>query len=140
MPAKILDGKKIADNRLSALNHQIKERLQQGRRIPGLAVILVGQDPASEVYVKNKRKTCELVGIHSQAYELNDTIKENELIDLIDQLNRDPKIDGILVQLPLPKSIDPNKIIERIHPSKDVDGFHPYNLGRLAQRRPLLRP
>lgn len=102
-------------------------------------MILVGSDPASEVYVSHKRKDCEQVGFQSQAYDLAETTTQVELLDLIDQLNNDATVDGILVQLPLPKHLDSSLLLERISPSKDVDGFHPYNVGRLAQRIPLLR-
>jgi methylenetetrahydrofolate dehydrogenase (NADP+)/methenyltetrahydrofolate cyclohydrolase len=140
MSAQIIDGKKVAEERSLKLFEQIEQRLQKGYRRPGLAVILVGHDPASQIYVQNKRRASERVGIHSQSYELSEEITEDDLVALIDQLNQDPAIDGILVQLPLPKQINANTIIERIDPKKDVDGFHPYNLGRLAQRRPALRP
>jgi methylenetetrahydrofolate dehydrogenase (NADP+)/methenyltetrahydrofolate cyclohydrolase len=107
---------------------------------PGLAVILVGEDPASVIYVRNKREACETIGIKSHYYPLPTTVTENELIQLINELNLNPTIHGILLQLPLPSHIDSDRVLETIHPNKDVDGFHPYNLGRLAQRRPLLRP
>lgn len=109
-------------------------------RAPGLAVILVGSDPASEIYVGSKRKACEEVGFISRSYDLPATTSEQALLELIDQLNEDQAIDGILVQLPLPEGIDNVKVLERIAPSKDVDGFHPYNVGRLCQRAPILRP
>jgi methylenetetrahydrofolate dehydrogenase (NADP+)/methenyltetrahydrofolate cyclohydrolase len=140
MTANLLDGKKAA----SQLKHDIKNTVDimvaQGHRPPGLAVILVGQDPASNIYVSNKRKACEEVGFNSYAYDLPDSTSEKELLDLIVKLNNSDEIDGILVQLPLPAAIDPNKVIECIHPDKDVDGFHPNNIGRLALRNPLLRP
>ncbi|WP_153915514.1 bifunctional methylenetetrahydrofolate dehydrogenase/methenyltetrahydrofolate cyclohydrolase FolD, partial [Shewanella sp. TC10] len=110
-----------------------------GTRLPGLAVILVGADAASQVYVGSKRRACEEVGFESYSYDLETTTTEEELLALIDQCNDDPKIDGILVQLPLPDHIEDSKVIERIRPDKDVDGFHPYNVGRLAQRIPVLR-
>jgi len=100
---------------------------------------MVGEDPASAVYVRNKRKACEEVGIDSIAYDLPATTSQQELVALIDQLNADPKVNGILVQLPLPAHMDAETIIERIKPKKDVDGFHPYNIGRLALRIPVLR-
>ena len=109
-------------------------------RQPGLAVILVGDDPASSIYVRNKRQACEEVGIHSFYHHLPTNIEEKKLIEFINILNDDNEIDGIFLQLPLPKHIDADKILECIDPHKDVDGFHAYNLGRLAQRRPLLRP
>jgi methylenetetrahydrofolate dehydrogenase (NADP+)/methenyltetrahydrofolate cyclohydrolase len=136
----ILDGKAIAARLRQKIAVEVQQRLSKGLRAPGLAVVLVGQDPASEVYVRNKRLACAEVGMLSFSYDLPATTTEAELLNLIDQLNVDPKIDGILVQLPLPKTMDENQILDRIHPDKDVDGFHPYNLGRLVQRRPLLSP
>jgi methylenetetrahydrofolate dehydrogenase (NADP+)/methenyltetrahydrofolate cyclohydrolase len=118
----------------------VNARVQAGRRAPGLAVVLVAQDPASQVYVGNKKKACDEVGFVSRSYDLPDTTSEQELITLIDELNNDNEIDGILVQLPLPHGLNAETILERIHPHKDVDGFHPYNIGRLAQRMPALRP
>ena len=112
---------------------------RHGRK-PGLAVILVGSDPASEVYVRNKKRACDEVGIASFSHELPESTTQQHLLGLIGELNRDPRIDGILVQLPLPKHIDPETVIEAIVPDKDVDGFHPYNVGRLAARIPSLRP
>ncbi|CAG9001112.1 MAG: Bifunctional protein FolD protein [Candidatus Celerinatantimonas neptuna] len=140
MSAQIIDGKKIAQSLRSQVAVKVKERLAKGFRAPGLAVILVGDDPASQVYVGGKRRACEEVGFVSRSFELQSSISQQELFDIIDQLNSDPTIDGILVQLPLPEHIDETLIIERIRPDKDVDGFHPYNVGRLAQRIPALRP
>jgi methylenetetrahydrofolate dehydrogenase (NADP+)/methenyltetrahydrofolate cyclohydrolase len=140
MKAKILDGKALATQIQQTLRSQVDHYHHQGLRSPGLAVILVGDDPASTVYVRNKHKACREVGILSRSYQLEPNLTELALLELIDELNLDSSIDGILVQLPLPAHIDTNKVIDRIHPSKDVDGFHPYNLGRLAQKRPLLRP
>ena len=111
-----------------------------GLRVPGLSVIKVGSVPASEVYVRNKRNACEQVGITSVAHDLPADTPQEDLLAIIDQLNEDDAIDGILVQLPVPEQINPITIIERIHPDKDVDGFHPYNVGRLALRIPVLRP
>jgi methylenetetrahydrofolate dehydrogenase (NADP+)/methenyltetrahydrofolate cyclohydrolase len=140
MTAQLLDGKAIA----SALKQDLKAatalRLQNGKRRPGLAVVLIGADPASQVYVGSKRRGCEEIGFKSDSYDLPIDCSESELLRLIDQLNNDDEIDGILVQLPLPKHINADKIIEHIAPHKDVDGFHPYNIGRLAQRNPQLRP
>ncbi|MFU8797281.1 MAG: bifunctional methylenetetrahydrofolate dehydrogenase/methenyltetrahydrofolate cyclohydrolase FolD [Gammaproteobacteria bacterium] len=140
MTAEIIDGKAIA----AALRFDIKKtvaaRVQQGLRPPSLAVIMVGNDPASAIYVQNKRAACAETGIISRAYDLPINTTQQDLLYLIDQLNRDREIDGILVQLPLPSAIDADAIVEAIDPHKDVDGFHPYNLGRLAQRRPLLQP
>lgn len=140
MTAKILDGKTIAAAMREKLAQQIKQRIQRGVRPPALAVVLVGSDPASAIYVRNKRQACEEVGITSFAYDLPATLEQQELTALIQKLNDDSNIDGILVQSPLPPSLDADLILELIHPDKDVDGFHPYNLGRLAQRKPLLRP
>lgn len=140
MTAQLIDGKAVAAQLKAELAQKIQDKLSEGHRRPGLAVILVGEDPASNIYVRNKRESCEQVGIQSFYHALPDTITEKELIALISSLNNDPNIDGILLQLPLPKHIHANKILEHIDPHKDVDGFHPYNFGRLAQRRPLLRP
>jgi len=140
MTAKLIDGKAIAASLRQQIAQRVAERRQQGLRIPGLAVILVGSDPASQVYVAHKRKDCEEVGFLSQAYDLPESTTQEELLGLIDRLNADPAIDGILVQLPLPAQLDASQLLERINPDKDVDGFHPFNIGRLAQRIPLLRP
>ncbi|WJV61448.1 bifunctional methylenetetrahydrofolate dehydrogenase/methenyltetrahydrofolate cyclohydrolase FolD [Pectobacteriaceae bacterium CE70] len=140
MVAKIIDGKTIAQQVKDEVAVQVKQRLAEGKRAPGLAVVLVGENPASQIYVASKRKVCEEVGFVSRSYDLPATTTEPELLRLIDQLNADKTIDGILVQLPLPAGIDNTKVIERIAPDKDVDGFHPYNVGRLCQRAPLLRP
>lgn len=140
MPAQIIDGKAIAAKIRAALKAKIAELQPIKKQPPGLAVILVGSDPASQIYVTHKRQACQQVGINSFAYDLPETTSQEELLALIEQLNQDPAIHGILVQLPLPKQIDSNLMLESIKPNKDVDGFHPYNLGRLAQKRPLLRP
>lgn len=140
MTANIIDGKALATEIKTRLAATIAAKIATGHRQPGLAVILVGDDPASSIYVRNKRQACEQVGIASTHHHLPADITENTLIDLIEQLNRDNTVDGILLQLPLPAHIDADKALETIDPNKDVDGFHPYNLGRLAQRRPLLRP
>lgn len=140
MTAQLIDGKTIAATLRQQIAQRVTDRLQQGLRAPGLAVILVGHDPASQVYVAHKRKDCQEVGFLSRAYDLPENTRQDELLGLIDQLNDDPAIDGILVQLPLPKHLDASQLLERIRPDKDVDGFHPYNVGRLAQRMPLLRP
>ena len=118
----------------------VEKLIAHGQRAPGLAVIQVGDDPASKVYVGNKRRACERTGIVSLAYDLPATTGMVDLLALIDRLNADATIDGILVQLPLPQGLDSAAVIERIAPHKDVDGFHPYNVGRLAQRLPGLRP
>ncbi|WON76141.1 bifunctional methylenetetrahydrofolate dehydrogenase/methenyltetrahydrofolate cyclohydrolase FolD [Serratia sp. UGAL515B_01] len=140
MAAKIIDGKTIAQQVRNEVAEQVKQRLAAGKRAPGLAVVLVGEDPASQIYVASKRKACEEVGFISRSYDLPAATTEPELLALIDKLNADSTIDGILVQLPLPAGIDNIKVLERIHPDKDVDGFHPYNVGRLCQRAPKLRP
>src|SRR3990167_5746345 len=139
MTAQIINGKAIAENLLTTIKARIDQRLQVNKRAPGLAVILVGADPASSIYVRNKRLACEKVGIRSVAYNLPASTTETELLALIEQLNQDNTIDGILVQAPLPPQIKDEHVIERISPNKDVDGFHPYNIGRLAVRQPTLR-
>ncbi len=139
MSAKIIDGKKIAAEQRAEIAKNIATLNRTKGFRPGLAVILVGADPASEVYVRNKRNACEEVGIMSRAYDLPASTPEQELLSLIDQLNNDEDIDGILVQFPLPEQINTETVIERIRPDKDVDGFHPYNIGRLAVRMPTLR-
>lgn len=140
MSAQLIDGKSIAARVRQQVARQVQARREAGRRIPGLAVVLVGEDPASHVYVRNKRKACEQAGIQSFMHELPADTSQTDLEVLVDELNADPAVDGILVQLPLPDHMDARPILERILPHKDVDGFHPYNLGRLAQRLPLLRP
>lgn len=140
MAAKIIDGKTIAQQVRVEVAEKVKQRLAAGKRAPGLAVVLVGENPASQIYVASKRRACEEVGFHSRSYDLPASTREAELLELIDKLNQDNEIDGILVQLPLPAGIDNVKVLERITPDKDVDGFHPYNVGRLCQRAPTLRP
>ena len=140
MTAKILDGKAIAESLKQDLKRATDIRLKSGKRPPGLAVVLLGADPASEVYVSSKRRGCEEIGFKSTSYNLPVTTTEAELLELINTLNHNSEIDGILVQLPLPVHINADNIIEHIAPHKDVDGFHPYNIGRLAQRNPQLRP
>ena len=139
MTAQIINGKAIAEDLLSNIKAKIEARVNAGKRAPCLAVILVGADPASAIYVRNKRLACEKVGIRSIAHDLPASMSEAELIALIDSLNNDPTVDGILVQSPLPPQIKDEHIIERISVDKDVDGFHPYNIGRLAVRQPTLR-
>lgn len=140
MTAKIIDGKAIAEQIKKEVTAGVQARLNKGLRAPGLAVIIVGENPASKIYVSSKRKTCVEVGMISKEFNLAPTTTEQELLAVIDQLNNDATIDGILVQLPLPPHIDSNLILERIKPDKDVDGFHPYNQGLLAVGRPALRP
>jgi methylenetetrahydrofolate dehydrogenase (NADP+)/methenyltetrahydrofolate cyclohydrolase len=140
MTAHLIDGKLIAKQVRRDVALYVDSLKQAGKREPGLAVVLVGSDPASQVYVSNKRKACDEVGFNSRSYDLPADTSQQQLLDLVDELNEDPAIDGILVQLPLPAGLDAEHILERIHPHKDVDGFHPYNIGRLAQRIPALRP
>lgn len=140
MTASLLDGKALATLIKADIKKAVDHFVVSAHRSPALAVILVGEDKASQIYVANKQNACEEVGIISQAYTLSASIPEKELIDLIENLNTNSAIDGILVQLPLPNTLNTVKIIETIHPNKDVDGFHPYNFGRLAQRNPTLRP
>jgi methylenetetrahydrofolate dehydrogenase (NADP+) / methenyltetrahydrofolate cyclohydrolase len=138
--AQVIDGRGLAEDVKAQLRHAVSAPTVLGRRRPGLAVIKLGSDPASEVYVRNKRKACEEVGIRSVAHDLPHSTSALELLSLIDDLNVDSSVDGILVQLPLPEQIPQTAVIERIDPMKDVDGFHPYNVGRLAQRIPVMRP
>src|SRR5690606_30602966 len=140
MAAEIIDGKAIARALRTEVAAKIKDRVAQGLRPPGLAVVLVGNDGASEIYVRNKRKACDDVGIKSYSYDLPAATTQAALLKLIDELNANDEVDGILVQLPLPEHIDETEVIERISAGKDVDGFHPYTVGRLAQRIPILRP
>ncbi|MFI4869921.1 MAG: bifunctional methylenetetrahydrofolate dehydrogenase/methenyltetrahydrofolate cyclohydrolase FolD [Steroidobacterales bacterium] len=137
--ARLIDGKAIAQSLKQQVRAAIEARVAAGARRPGLAVVLVGSDPASEVYVRNKRRSCEEVGVISVAHDLPGNTSEAELLALLRKLNDEPSIDGILVQLPLPSQIRGRAVIEAVDPAKDVDGLHPYNLGRLAQREPLLR-
>jgi methylenetetrahydrofolate dehydrogenase (NADP+) / methenyltetrahydrofolate cyclohydrolase len=140
MTAALIDGKLIAQQLRHSVKDKVQQRIKNGLRAPGLAVILVGSDPASQVYVGSKRKACEEVGFVSRSYDLPPSTSQAELVALIDELNNDNAIDGILVQLPLPEGLDANLIIEHINPLKDVDGFHPNNVGKLALRQPGLRP
>ncbi|MCE5182884.1 MAG: bifunctional methylenetetrahydrofolate dehydrogenase/methenyltetrahydrofolate cyclohydrolase FolD [Betaproteobacteria bacterium] len=140
MTANILDGKALSAQILQQVRQNVEARLSAGKRLPALAVILVGEEPASAIYVRNKRRSCETASVRSVSHDLPASTTQEALLALIDQLNEDPEIDGILVQLPLPKHIEAETVIERIHPDKDVDGFHPYNIGRLALRLPTLRP
>ena len=140
MTAQLIDGRGLAAEVKNQVRGRIEAALARGSRRPALAVVKVGDDPASEVYVRNKRKACEEVGILSVAHDLSDSTSEAALLALVDDLNRDASVDGILVQLPLPAQIQQTAVIEKIDPAKDVDGFHPYNVGRLAQRIPVMRP
>lgn len=139
MSAQILDGKAIAADLRQTIKSKVEQRVAAGQRAPGLAVVLVGEDPASQVYVRSKQRACEEVGFYSEKYTLSTETSQQELLALIDELNAKEEIDGILVQLPLPDQIDEETVIERILPTKDVDGFHPYNVGRLVLRMPILR-
>ena len=140
MAARVLDGKLVASRLTSEIREQVALRAAAGRPPPGLAVVLVGEHAASQVYVRNKRRTTETVGMRSFAIDLPAGAPEHELLAVIDRLNSDPSVSGILVQLPLPAQMAPERVIERIDPQKDVDGFHPYNVGRLVLRMPTLRP
>ncbi len=140
MTARIIDGKAVAAKVTEEVKAKVAERVARGLAPPGLAVVLVGDNAASQVYVRNKRRTTEAVGMLSRAHDFPSTHPQEALLALIDELNADPTIHGILVQLPLPKHIDPDLVVERIDPRKDVDGFHPYNVGRLVLKSPTLRP
>lgn len=139
MTARLIDGKAIAATLQAQARERVQRKLAAGLGAPGLAVVMVGTDPASQVYVRNKRQACEQAGIVSFSHDLPASLTQTELLALIDKFNADNRVDGILVQLPLPAHIDTETVIERISPAKDVDGFHPYNIGRLALRLPLLR-
>jgi methylenetetrahydrofolate dehydrogenase (NADP+)/methenyltetrahydrofolate cyclohydrolase len=140
MSAKILDGKQCGKAIKQAVSIAVVERQENGLSKPGLAVILVGNDPASQSYVAHKQKACRAVGIYSELHQLPEDVSEEHLVRTITNLNTDEAIHGILLQLPLPAHLNADNLLEHIHPSKDVDGFHPYNLGRLVQRRPFIRP
>lgn len=140
MVAQLIDGKKISQQRIEVVAQAVKARQEKGLHTPCLAVVLVGNDPASAVYVRNKKLTCQKSGIESRSYELPSETTQDDLLKLVDELNSDPAVDGILVQLPLPAHIDSQAVLERIEPHKDVDGFHPYNVGRLVVKMPLMRP
>ena len=139
MTAQIIDGKAIANDLLNSIKSKIEIRIAASKRAPCLAVVLVGADPASAIYVRNKRKACDKIGIRSISHNLPASTSEADLLALIDSLNSDSSVDGILVQSPLPPQIRDEAIIERISVHKDVDGFHPYNIGRLTVRQPTLR-
>ena len=138
--AKILDGNEVSGAIISKVREAIEAHVQAGGRRPGLAVVLVGSDPASSIYVRAKRKDCERSGILARDFDLDENTSQDALLDLIDDLNEDPDIDGILVQLPLPGHIDETSVTNRIRSNKDVDGFHAFNVGKLALRQPGLRP
>ncbi|MGQ9631355.1 MAG: bifunctional methylenetetrahydrofolate dehydrogenase/methenyltetrahydrofolate cyclohydrolase FolD [bacterium] len=140
MPAKIISGNEIAEAMRSEMVKEIENLKAKHNLTPGLAVILVGDNPASQVYVRSKGKACEEIGIYSETHKLPATAEESEVLGLIEKLNKDPKIHGVLVQLPLPDHIDEEKVLTAIDPKKDVDGFHPYNVGRLAIGKPTFIP
>lgn len=140
MTAQLIDGKKISQERLQLVSAAVAKRLESGLRAPCLVVVLVGDNPASAVYVRNKKSACQKCGIRSLSYELPASTSQEDLLKLIDELNANAEVDGILVQLPLPEGLDSQAVLERIHPDKDVDGFHPYNVGRLVVKMPLMRP
>ena len=140
MTAQLIDGKKISQERLQLVSAAVAKRLESGLRAPCLAVVLVGDNPASAVYVRNKKSACQKCGIRSLSYELPASTSQEDLLKLIDELNGNAEVDGILVQLPLPEGLDSQAVLERIHPDKDVDGFRPYNVGRLVVKMPLMRP
>lgn len=139
MTAKIIDGSAIAKEILQEIKQEVQLMIDKGSRAPSLATVLLGDNPASKIYVKNKRQTCNELGIISHDFDLTESTTENDLLALVDKLNNDKNIDGILIQMPLPPHIDTGKIIDRINPDKDVDGFCPYNLGKLAYGRPNIR-
>ena len=140
MTATIIDGKARAARLTDEVRSAVAARVAAGRKPPGLAVVLVGDNAASQVYVRNKRRTTEAVGMRSYAHDLPADVSQQRLVALVDELNANPDVTGILVQLPLPKHIDEEAVTERIDPRKDVDGFHPCNIGRLVLKRPTLRP
>jgi methylenetetrahydrofolate dehydrogenase (NADP+)/methenyltetrahydrofolate cyclohydrolase len=140
MPAQILSGQALAKTLETELSHWIKTACAMGKRPPYLAVTLVGEDPASQIYVHRKQQACERVGIRTCLWRFDSDTTQDKFLAHIDQLNADKDVDGILIQLPLPTQINLNAVLERIAPSKDVDGFNPINLGRLAQKNPFLRP
>ena len=139
MTAQLIDGKKIASDLLLDIKKEISDRENDGIRRPCLAVILIGDNPASEVYVRNKKIACEKVGIKSISMDLKNDVSEDEVLTLVNKLNNDPEVDGILVQSPLPKQVNEDLVIDAISPLKDVDGFHPTNIGLLAIKKPRLR-
>ncbi|WWP01266.1 MAG: bifunctional methylenetetrahydrofolate dehydrogenase/methenyltetrahydrofolate cyclohydrolase FolD [Candidatus Dasytiphilus stammeri] len=140
MIAKIIDGKMVAQQDILKIAKKVRQRKITGKRVPGLAVIMISENPASHIYVKNKQIACDAVGFRYYYYNLPVTTSESEVLALIEKLNNDNFKDGILVQLPIPETIHKIKVVEKILPEKDVDGFHPYNIGRLCIRAPILRP
>ena len=140
MTARILDGKAVAERLTRGVREAVDTRTAAGKPVPGLAVVLVGENAASQIYVRNKRRMTDASGMRSFAFDLPAEATERALLDVIDRLNDDAAVNGILVQLPLPKGIEAERVIERIDWRKDVDGFHPYNVGRLVLKMPTLRP
>jgi methylenetetrahydrofolate dehydrogenase (NADP+) / methenyltetrahydrofolate cyclohydrolase len=140
MPAKILDGKQLAQQLRSELAEEVVEFIQNNGVVPCLAAVLVGDDAASEVYIRGKRRACEAVGIESQLHRLSSDASTDDLLKLIAKLNKDAEVHGILVQLPVPRQIDKNRVLSAVNPNKDVDAFHPENVGRLVQGRPRFLP
>jgi methylenetetrahydrofolate dehydrogenase (NADP+)/methenyltetrahydrofolate cyclohydrolase len=140
MTAEIISGKKIAEEMRAEMKKEIAELKSKHKLVPGLAVVLVGENPASVVYVRNKKKSCEETGVNSIEHKLPQDTPEADLLALVDKLNNDDAVHGILVQLPLPKQIDENKVLNKILPSKDVDGFHPFNVGRMLVGDPIFLP
>lgn len=138
MSAQIIDGKKMAADLRASLRSEVDALVKSGKRAPGLAVVLAGDDPASQIYVRNKHRACDDVGIKAFSYNIPATTTQDDLMSLIDKLNANDEVDGILVQFPLPGGLDESQVVERIDPAKDVDGFHPYNVGRLVQRIPRI--
>tara|TARA_R110002110_G_scaffold166602_2_gene367256 strand:+ start:479 stop:1330 length:852 start_codon:yes stop_codon:yes gene_type:complete len=138
--SNILNGKIIAQNIKETIKADVNQIIVEKKRVPGLAVILVGEDPASEIYVQHKKTACEQVGFYSEVHSYPSATPQRTLLAHIEKLNQSDQIDGILVQLPLPKHITESIVLEAVQPEKDVDGFHPFNIGKLAQRKPLLRP
>jgi methylenetetrahydrofolate dehydrogenase (NADP+)/methenyltetrahydrofolate cyclohydrolase len=140
MTARIIDGKARAERLTAEVAAKVVARVAAGKSRPGLAVVLVGENPASQIYVRNKRRMTDACGMKSFSHDLPAATSQAEVLTIIDALNADPAVHGVLVQLPLPKHIEPDAVAERIDPRKDVDGLHPYNIGRLVLKRPLLRP
>ncbi len=140
MAATLLDGKKLANKLRSELADEVREFIQKNQVTPCLATVIVGEDPASQVYVRYKHKACEQVGVEGKSHHLPDETTEAELLDLIHTLNQDDSVHGILVQLPLPKQINTERVLLAINPNKDVDAFHPENVGRLMQGNPRFLP
>ena len=136
MAAERLDGKRIAKEIQGEIKTRVSEFVEQSGKTPVLAAVLVGNDPASQVYVRNKERACERVGIGSQLHRLSAETDTEQLLAFVDQLNDDPEVSGILVQLPLPEGVDTQRVLDAIRPDKDVDAFHPHNVGLISQGRP----